>query len=101
MNDNLINCKSDFPIFNNQNITYLDTASTSQKPQSVIDSIVEFYQSYNANVHRGLYPWAEKATSNYENARNKISSHINTLSNNLIFTKGTTESINFISIVGS
>jgi cysteine desulfurase/selenocysteine lyase len=97
VSENLINCKSDFPIFNNQNITYLDTASTSQKPQSVIDSIVEFYQSYNANVHRGLYPWAEKSTSNYENARNKIASHINALSSNLIFTKGTTESINFIS----
>ena len=97
MSDNLVNCKNDFPIFNNQNVIYLDTASTSQKPQSVINSMVEFYQGYNANVHRGLYPWAEKATSEYESARNQISNYINAPSNGLIFTKGATESINFIS----
>ena len=89
--------KVDFPIFKNQDIVYLDTASTSQKPQCVIDTIMEFYSEYNSNVHRGLYPWAEKATSNYENARTKIANFINTSSQNLIFTKGTTESINFIS----
>ena len=77
MNPDLINCKNDFPIFNNQDITYLDTASTSQKPQCVIDSIVDFYQSYNSNVHRGLYPWAEKATSKYESARKKVANYIN------------------------
>ena len=97
MSNNIINCKNDFPIFNNQNVIYLDTASTSQKPQSVINSMVEFYEGYNANVHRGLYPWAEKATSEYESARNQISNYINAPSNGLIFTKGTTESINFIS----
>ena len=89
--------KVDFPIFQNQDIVYLDTASTSQKPQCVIDTIMEFYSEYNSNVHRGLYPWAEKATSNYENARTKIANFINTSSQNLIFTKGTTESINFVS----
>ena len=89
--------KVDFPIFKNQDIVYLDTASTSQKPQCVIDTIMEFYSEYNSNVHRGLYPWAEKATSNYENARTKIANFINTSSQNLIFTKGTTESINFVS----
>ena len=62
MKGSLLDCKKDFPIFNNQDIVYLDTASTSQKPQSVINAILEFYQNYNANVHRGLYPWAEKAT---------------------------------------
>ena len=97
MNSPIIDCKNDFPIFKNQNITYLDTASTSQKPQCVIDSIVDFYQNYNANVHRGLYPWAEKATSLYESTRNKIAKYINTKSETLVFTKGTTESINFIS----
>ena len=69
MSKRLIDCKSDFPIFNNKDITYLDTASTSQKPQCVINSIVEFYQGYNSNVHRGLYPWAQKSTSKYESAR--------------------------------
>ena len=97
MSNQSINCKSDFPIFKNNNITYLDTASTSQKPQPVINSIIDFYQNYNSNVHRGLYPWAEKATSTYESARNKVAKYINTNSQNIIFTKGTTESINFIS----
>ena len=97
MSDTLLNCKKDFPIFNNQNVIYLDTASTSQKPHSVINAMVDFYQGYNANVHRGLYPWAEKATSEYESSRNQISDYINATSNELIFTKGTTESINFIS----
>tara|TARA_Y100001960_G_scaffold330967_1_gene426540 strand:- start:1501 stop:2709 length:1209 start_codon:yes stop_codon:yes gene_type:complete len=97
LNSPIIDCKNDFPIFKNQNITYLDTASTSQKPQCVIDSIVDFYQNYNANVHRGLYPWAEKATSLYESTRNKIANYINAKSETLVFTKGTTESINFIS----
>ena len=97
MSDTLLNCKKDFPIFNNQNVIYLDTASTSQKPRTVINAMVDFYQEYNANVHRGLYPWAEKATSEYESARNQIADYINATSNELIFTKGTTESINFIS----
>ena len=91
------NFKADFPIFNNQNISYFDSASTTQKPQCVINTITEFYSEYNSNVHRGLYPWAERATSNYEQARFKIASFINTSDKNLIFTKGTTESINFIS----
>ena len=56
MSNQIINCKNDFPIFKNQEIVYLDTASTSQKPQSVINSIIDFYKRYNANVHRGLYP---------------------------------------------
>ena len=97
MNSPIIDCKNDFPIFKNQNITYLDTASTSQKPQCVIDSIVDFYQNYNANVLRVFYPLAEKGTSLYESTRNKIAKYINTKSETLVFTKGTTESINFIS----
>lgn len=97
MSNQIINCKNDFPIFKNQKIVYLDTASTSQKPQSVVNSIIDFYQRYNANVHRGLYPWAEEATAVYESARKKVAEYINANSENLIFTKGTTESINFIS----
>ena len=97
MINKLLDCKKDFPIFNNQDIIYLDTASTSQKPNRVIDTITQFYQTYNANVHRGLYAWAEKATFEYESSRNKIADYINAENNELIFTKGTTESINFIS----
>ena len=97
MKNQIITCKKDFPIFNNNNITYLDTASTSQKPQAVIDSILDYYQNYNSNVHRALYPWAERATSVYESVREKIANHINAKKESIIFTKGTTESINFIS----
>ena len=96
MGNRVLNCKNDFPIFKNQSIAYLDTASTSQKPQNVINAVSHFYQNYNANVHRGLYPWAEKATSDYESARHKIADYISAQNDELIFTKGTTESINFI-----
>ena len=97
MINKLLDCKKDFPIFKNQDIIYLDTASTSQKPNRVIDTITQFYKTYNANVHRGLYAWAEKATFEYESSRNKIAEYINAQNNELIFTKGATESINFIS----
>ena len=97
MNEKILSCKNDFPIFKNNDTVYLDTASTSQKPKSVIDSIANFYQSYNANVHRGMYSWAQEATSKYETTRKRIAEHLNTNSKNIIFTRGTTESINFIS----
>tara|TARA_A100001011_G_C14320943_1_gene850581 strand:+ start:1721 stop:2935 length:1215 start_codon:yes stop_codon:yes gene_type:complete len=98
MSSFILKCKQDFPIFESQkDVIYFDTASTSQKPKVVIDSINDFYYSCNANVHRGLYPWAEKSTFLYESARSEVADFINTKSKNLIFTKGTTESINFIS----
>ena len=97
MNSKILNCKNDFPIFKNQSLAYLDTASTSQKPNSVISAVTNFYKNYNANVHRGLYPWAEQATSEYESSRFKIADFINAKNEELIFTRGTTESINFIS----
>ena len=98
MKNFVLKCKQDFPIFDIQkDVIYFDTASTSQKPKVVIDSINDFYYSCNANVHRGLYPWAEKSTFLYESARSEVADFINTKSKNLIFTKGTTESINFIS----
>ena len=97
MGSKILNCKNDFPIFKNQSLAYLDTASTSQKPDSVINAVTNFYKNYNANVHRGLYPWAEQATSEYESSRFKIADFINAKNEELIFTRGTTESINFIS----
>ena len=57
---NEINIRNDFPIFNKDHFIYFDNASTTQKPQVVIDSIAEFYSHYNANVHRGAYKIAEK-----------------------------------------
>ena len=92
-----MNIKKDFPIFtNNPSLIYLDSASTTQKPQCVIDSIVEFYSSYNANVHRGAYKIAERATSVFENSRENIATFINANNDEIILTKGTTESINLI-----
>ena len=92
-----MNIKKDFPIFNNNpSLIYLDNAATTQKPQCVIDTIVEFYSFYNSNVHRGAYKIAERATSAFENARENIATFINADNNELILTKGTTESINLI-----
>jgi len=89
--------KKDFPIFeNNPDLIYFDSASTTQKPQVVIDSITEFYSYYNANVHRGAYKIAEKATEQFETSRGIIADFINANHNEVIFTKGATESINLI-----
>lgn len=78
-------------------VVYLDNAATTQKPQVVIDSICNFYQNINANVHRGLYPTAEQATVLYESSRQTVANFIGaTHSSEIVFTKGTTESINLV-----
>jgi len=80
----------------NQNI-YLDNAATTQKPQSVINTISQFYLSQNANVHRGSYAAANKATSQYEAARKSVAEFINAPDDShIVWTKGTTESINLV-----
>ena len=93
----------EFPILNREinghKLVYLDSAATSQKPKQVIKSIVDYYENYNSNVHRGIYKLSEEATIAYENARNKIASLINASPEEVIFTKGTTESINMLSIM--
>ena len=96
-----MNIKKDFPILSSSEtdkkpLIYFDNASTTQKPQVVIDSIVEYYSQYNANIHRGSYSIAEKATRKYEEARYKIAKFINADIEEIIFTSGTTQSINFI-----
>ena len=92
-----INIRIDFPIFNQKNkIIYFDSASTTQKPIQVINKITDYYKNYNANVHRGLYGIAEQATLEYENVRENIAKFINCRSDEIVFTKGTTESINLI-----
>ena len=93
--------KKDFPILNRliggKPLVYLDNAATSQKPQVVIDAIVDYYSTHNANVHRGIHTLSEEATEMYEQAREKVAKFINaTTSDEVIFTKGTTESLNFI-----
>ncbi len=93
--------KSDFPILQkkirNNDITYLDTASTSQKPNSVIESITNFYQNSYENVHRGMNSLSIDATEIFESSREKIKNFINAKSSNeIIFTKNATEGTNII-----
>lgn len=96
MNLNVI--RSDFPIFkNNPDLVYLDSGATSLKPQVVIDSIVNYYTKYSANIHRGIYKLSEKATEEYEKARVDIARFIGaTNPSEVIFTRSTTESLNLI-----
>ena len=91
--------RKDFPIFNDLNkpFVYLDSASTSQKPLEVIDAISSYYKSYTANVHRALYSIGEKATDEYENVRKLVKKILKVPdSHSVVFTSGTTESINLI-----
>ncbi len=92
--------KDQFPILNNINkvnkLVYLDSAASSQKPQSVIDSISDTYKSSYANVHRGTYKLSQIATDLYEGAREKVASFINADDNEIIFTRGATEGLNLI-----
>ena len=93
--------RAQFPILsqtvNGKPLVYFDNGATSQKPQVVIDSIVEYYSKYNANIHRGVHTLSQLATDAYEQARLKIQNHFNAKhSYEIIFTSGTTESVNLI-----
>ena len=89
--------KSDFPIFNDSDLVYLDNASTTQKPKQVLDAVMAMYTDSNANVHRAIYDIGSKATEKFENSRKNISDFINATSEKeIIFTSGTTESINLL-----
>ncbi len=88
------NYKHLFPYFNTSKITYLDSAASTHKPLSVVNTIADFYTKNYASVHRGLYESSEKATQAYEHARLTIARFINAQSHEVAFTKGATESIN-------
>nr|WP_311456880.1 cysteine desulfurase [uncultured Capnocytophaga sp.] len=93
--------RRDFPILERKiggnPLVYFDNGATSQKPQQVIDSIVHFYTTYNANIHRGVHTLSQEATEAYEVARQKLQKHINAAkSYEVIFTSGTTEGINLV-----
>lgn len=89
--------KSYFPFFSNHpELIYLDNAATMQKPQQVIDALSDYYLHSNAPVHRGVYEIAENATVLYERARSTVACFLNAHDDELIFTRGTTESINFV-----
>ena len=94
--------RQDFPILlkkiNNKPLVYFDNAATSQTPICVIDCIKDYYEQYNSNIHRGVHSLSDEATSAYENARNKVKNHFNIKhSEEVIFTSGTTHSINIVS----
>ena len=89
--------KSDFPIFQNRDITYLDSGATTQKPSYVIEKIEEFYKNMNANPHRGAYGLSIEATTAYEETRKKIADFIGAKSpEEIIFSKNASESLNLI-----
>lgn len=93
--------KRDFPIFNReirdgQRLIYLDSGATSQKPNSVIDAESNFYRFSNAAVHRGAHQLAEEATDNYEGARSIVAEFLGAGSDQIVFTKSATESINLV-----
>jgi cysteine desulfurase/selenocysteine lyase len=94
---------TDFPILakptsRGKRLVYLDSAASSQKPQAVIDSLVEFYTTYNANIHRGVYEIAARATDAFEEARVKVARFVNAAhSEEIIWTRNTTEAINLVS----
>ena len=93
--------RKDFPILNREinghPLVYFDNAATSQTPRQVIDTIVDYYSNYNANIHRGVHTLSQEATDKYEQARIKIQKHFNAAnSDEIIFTSGTTHSINIV-----
>lgn len=94
------NFKKDFPIFTHYpKLIYLDSAATTQKPKMVINAVTNFYTKYNSNVHRGVYDLSFKATEIYEGARKKIADFIKAKDPaEIIFTSGTTESINLVAL---
>jgi cysteine desulfurase/selenocysteine lyase len=93
--------RKDFPILsrkvNGYPLVYFDNAATSQTPKQVIDTIVDYYSRYNANIHRGVHTLSQEATDAYEQARIKIQKHFNAAkSHEIIFTSGTTHAINLV-----
>ena len=93
--------RRDFPILdreiNSKKLVYLDNAATSQKPRQVIATLTDYYEGHNANIHRGAHLLAEEATAAYEEAREKVADFLGAPdTSSLIFTRGTTESINLV-----
>lgn len=98
---NIASIREDFPILsskvNGKQLIYFDNAATTQTPKVVIDAIVSYYSTLNANIHRGVHSLSQKATEAYEGARKKIQKHLNAKnSSEIIFTSGSTHSINLV-----
>jgi cysteine desulfurase / selenocysteine lyase len=92
--------KKDFPLLSikmcGKPLVYLDNAATTQKPKCMIDALTSYYETSNSNVHRGLYELSERATAMYEAARKNVADFINATPEEIVFTGGTTESVNLI-----
>lgn len=92
--------RQDFPILSRSNrgkpLVYLDNAASSQKPQCVIDAVANYYANTNSNVHRGVYELAEQAEVLYQNSRDTVAEWLNVSCDEVIFTRGATESLNLI-----
>ncbi len=93
--------RRDFPILsrqvNGKPLVYFDNGATTQKPKRVIDSIVNYYSTYNANIHRGVHRLSQEASAAYEEARRIVRNHIAAIHDEeIIFTKGTTDSVNLV-----
>ena len=99
---NVEDVRKDFPILQRQvhgkPLVYLDNAATTQKPRAVIDALVNYYENYNANIHRGLHKLAEEATTAYEESRAKVARFIKSPAGarSIVFTRNTTESLNLV-----
>jgi cysteine desulfurase/selenocysteine lyase len=98
---NVAKVREDFPILkrtvHGKRLVYFDNAATSQTPQIVIDTIVDYYSNYNSNIHRGVHTLSQEATDKYEEARIKVQHHFNAKeAYEIILTSGTTNSINII-----
>nr|WGD57566.1 cysteine desulfurase SufS [Bacillus subtilis] len=100
---NITDIREQFPILHQQvnghDLVYLDSAATSQKPRAVIETLDKYYNQYNSNVHRGVHTLGTRATDGYEGAREKVRKFINAKSMaEIIFTKGTTTSLNMVAL---
>lgn len=100
---NVNDIKKDFPILSRKidgtDLVYLDNAATAQKPQAMLDALLDYYTMHNANVHRGIHTLSEEATEMYENARKVVAEFIGAShTEEIIFTKGTTEALNRVAI---
>src|SRR5215471_4682826 len=93
--------RADFPILDQRvhghPLIYFDNAATTQKPRAVLDALRNYYDHDNANVHRGLHELSSRATAAYENARARVAQYLGAArTNEIVFTRGTTESINLV-----
>jgi cysteine desulfurase/selenocysteine lyase len=90
-----MNVKKDFPFMKNK-LVYLDSAATTQKPKRVVDAVTDYYESHNANVHRGVYSLAEETTQLYESARSTVAKFIGANQKEVVFVRNATEAINIV-----